>query len=80
MANGSAGLGTLGGFVDKRKGNLQTAVSVSTPANFASVSAMRTRLAAVNGTYYTSARLDQMTANDMTYALLQLDEAAGKNW
>ena len=30
---------------------------------------MRTRLAALNGAYYTAARLNNMTRNDMVYAL-----------
>ena len=37
--------------------------------NFNSLSAMRTRLATINGTYYTTAVLAQMTYNDMVYAL-----------
>lgn len=47
---------------------------VSTPLNYTSVTAMRTRLAAANGTYYTSAKLDQMTTNDMIYALRMIDD------
>jgi hypothetical protein len=63
------------GFVDKRKSG--GGLPVTTPANFTSVSAARTRLAAIDGTYYTSARLDQMTLNDMVYAIRTADEAAG---
>lgn len=38
-------------------------------ADMANITAMRTRLAAINGTTYTSAYLDKMTENDMIYAL-----------
>lgn len=37
--------------------------------NFNSLGVMRTRLAAINGTLYTTAYLNQMTYNDMVYAL-----------
>lgn len=48
----------------------------ATPANYGSVAAMRTRLAAANGTYYTSARLDSLTVNDMVWALRSIDDPA----
>lgn len=58
------------GLVDKRVGRGRTAghgqVEVN---NMTSITAMRTRLAALNGTYYTAARLNNMTENDMVYAL-----------
>lgn len=38
-------------------------------ADLDSISAMRTRLAAIDASYYTTARLDQMTHNDMVYAI-----------
>ena len=38
-------------------------------ANFDTLGAMRTRLAALSGAYYTTAVLNQMTWNDMVYAL-----------
>lgn len=38
-------------------------------ADMNTVAAMRTRLAAIDGAYYTSARLDALTYNDMVYAL-----------
>lgn len=49
--------------------------SFGTPANYGSISAMKTRLAAANGTYYTAARLNQMTFNDLVYALRETDDA-----
>lgn len=44
-------------------------------SNYVSVTAMRTRLAAVNGAYYTAARLDSLTVNDMIFALRNIDDA-----
>lgn len=64
-------------FVDKRRVAGTTTALVGTPANYSSVGAKRARLAAANPTYYTSARLDDMTDNDMTYALRTIDDAAG---
>ena len=43
--------------------------NLTAPTDFNSLNSMRTALAAVNGTYYTPARLDSMTSNDMVYAL-----------
>lgn len=37
--------------------------------DYVSVSALRTRLAAIDGTYYTAARLNTLTYNDMVYAV-----------
>lgn len=42
-------------------------------SDMSSISAMRTRLAAIDGTTFSSVRLDTMTANDMVYALRVLD-------
>lgn len=50
----------------------QTTPMASVPffdADMNSFAAMRTRLAAIDGAYYTSTQLDKMTANDMMYAL-----------
>lgn len=47
----------------------------ATPANYASTSALRTRLAAINGGYYTAAKLNNMTKNDMVYAVRLNDDA-----
>lgn len=50
------------------------AVLVATPANYASIAAMKTRLAAINGTYFTTARMNTMTVNDLIYALRLNDD------
>lgn len=67
------------GFVDKRRtpsiGN--AAGSLATPANYASITSMRTRLAAINATIFSAARLDIMTENDMAYALRVNDDPLG---
>lgn len=64
-------------FVDKRYTQATAGSIVTTPANFMGIAAMRTRLAAINGTYYTAARLNDMSENDMIYAIRLNDEAAG---
>lgn len=70
-------LGELAGFVDKRRAKGQLGTSLATAANYDSVAAMRTRLAAFNGAYYTAARLNSMTENDLVYAVRLADDAAG---
>ncbi len=37
--------------------------------DYISISALRTRLAAIDGTFYTAARMNTMTYNDMVYAV-----------
>lgn len=68
-------------FIDKRKasaGSTTTGVTsgVATPANYASISALDTRLLAISGTTFPQTRLDQMTMNDKVFALRSLDDAA----
>lgn len=45
-------------------------------ADYVSVTALRTRLAAIDGTYYTAARMNTMTYNDMVYAVRLNDSAS----
>lgn len=52
------------------------AALVATPANYASVSAMKARLTAINATSFTAARLANMTVNDLIYALRLNDDPA----
>lgn len=42
--------------------------------NITTIADARARLQAINATYYTNARLNQMTFNDMIYAIRQNDE------
>lgn len=63
-------------FVHKAKAAGDSTMGYSTPANYDSITAMRTRLAAINGSYYTTAFLDAMTTNDMIYAIRLNDDAA----
>lgn len=66
------------GVVDKRRARGMAGASVLTStANLDSISAMRTRLAAINGAYFTATRLNQMTENDMMMAIRLNDDAAG---
>jgi len=39
-------------------------------ANFLSINAIRAKLAAVNGTYFTATQMDKMSYNDLQYALV----------
>lgn len=43
-------------------------------ANYGSITALKARLAAFDAFTYTAARLDQMTVNDMVYALRSIDD------
>lgn len=70
-------LGELAGFVDKRRVKGQSGSSLATPGNYNSVASMRTRLATVNGAYFTAPRLNSMSENDMIYALRLADDSAG---
>jgi hypothetical protein len=65
------------GFVNARKANGDpgSTSNLGTPGNYSSISTLRTRLAAINPTYYTAAELDRMTVNDMVYALRVNDDA-----
>lgn len=75
------------GYVDKRRvaadaGNANgnpVAAGTSDASNYASVAGLRARLTAVNGAYYTAARLEGMTKNDMVYAVRVADDSAGIN-
>ena len=72
-----AQLGNPLGVTDKRSTQGNTTSPIGTEANYADVAALRTRLAAVAAGTYTATVLDQMTVNDMIYALRVLDDAAG---
>lgn len=51
-----------------------TGSGFATGGNYISIFALRSRLQAANGTYYTNAKLDQMTVNDMVFALRSIDD------
>lgn len=78
MANHMIGSDIDLGFVDKRRtsSTAASATSMGTPANYASIGTMRTRLTAVDATAYSAANLDKMTVNDMLYALRKSDDNA----
>lgn len=65
------------GFVDKRRGRDHGTQTITELQNMGKVSDMRTRLSGMSA-YFTSARLDLMTTNDMVYALrINGTDAAG---
>lgn len=66
------------GVTDRRRTQNQTDMpgTLDTDARYFSVSSLRTTLAARNA-YYTPKRLEEMTKNDMVYALRTIDDAAG---
>ncbi len=67
------------GITDIRKTQAST-TQPGTPesgVNYHSVTSLRTRLAAISAGFYTAARLNQMTKNDMVYAVRVADDAAG---
>jgi hypothetical protein len=51
--------------------------NLALPGNYGSVSALRTKLAADNAGFYTAARLNQMSKNDMVYAERTIADAGG---
>lgn len=67
------------GLVDKRRGRgTSGAHTLAEANNLTSVSAMKTRLTAINATKYSAARLASMTKNDMEYAIrLETADSAG---
>lgn len=65
------------GYVDRRRTQATTGRVGNEGANYLSVNDLRTRLAAINAAYFTAARLNQMTKNDMVYAVRLADDAAG---
>lgn len=66
------------GFVNSLRavpGGLGTGSGLTTPLNYTSVGALRTALAAANGAYYTATKLNQMTVNDMVFALRSIQDS-----
>lgn len=64
------------GLSNKAKAANATSMGLASVANYGSVSAMRSRLTAINSTYYTASRLDRMTTNDMMYAIKLNDDSS----
>lgn len=63
-------------FTNARKSTPGAGADITTPANYASITAMRARLTAISATTYSSANLDTMSVNDMVYALRVNDDAS----
>jgi hypothetical protein len=66
------------GILDKRKNSrTQSSSNLGTPSNYGSIGALKTRLTAINGAYWTTARLNLYTKADLQYALRLADDSAG---
>ena len=52
-----------------------TDADLGAPLNYTSHDALKARLAAISGTYYTTTRLDALSTNDLVYALRMCDDA-----
>lgn len=67
------------GVTDRRRTQAQTDLpgNLTTDARYMSVNDLRTRLAAIDAAYYTSTKLNEMTKNDMVFAVRSADDAAG---
>lgn len=76
MANVQTVPTRVSGIVAANRTPSQSTSSFATPANYASVSALRAALTAANGAYYTSARLDKLSVNDMIWALRSIQDPA----
>lgn len=65
------------GFVDKARNATggSSAASVATPANYASTDSLRTQLNTLAAATYTTAVLNQMSVNDMVFALRTLADS-----
>jgi hypothetical protein len=64
------------GIQDKRRGRGQAASALATPLNYSSLATLEARLLAIGGAY-TQARINQMSLNDMEYAVRLNDDSAG---
>jgi hypothetical protein len=64
----------LNSVVDKRRGRGQAASALATPANYVSLATLEARLLAIG---LPQAKINQMTLNDMIYAVRVNDDAAG---
>jgi hypothetical protein len=65
------------GFVNSLKATTDQGGSgsnLSNASNYVSITAMRSRLAVINASLYTSTELDRMTVNDMVYAIRMADD------
>lgn len=67
-------------FTDKRRGvgvDVGGTEATAETNNYDTVAELRSRLTTLNSTSYTTARLEQMTKNDMIYALRLEGDSAG---
>lgn len=57
------------GFTNRQQSQGQQTQPVGVPANYWGISSARARLNTKNAAYYTAIRMNQMTVNDLLYAL-----------
>lgn len=66
------------GFVNRQRAKANSNIGSGNDLNdsevYTSIANLDTRLAAIDGTYYTQARLDQMSVNDKVYAVRVSDD------
>lgn len=73
------GVAALNAVSGQQKSNMNGSTTQSggfSSTNLNDIGAMRTRLAAIDAGFYTAARLNAMTKNDMVYAIRCNDHAA----
>jgi hypothetical protein len=65
-------------FVDKRRGRSHDGVAIAEATNMSTIALAKARLTALKPSAYTAARLNNMTSNDLIYALrIEGADAAG---
>lgn len=75
----NAGVTALNAASGTQRSNMNgdtTALGEHWDTDYASITALRARLAAIDAGFYTAQRLDTMTRNDMVYAVRRLDSPA----
>ena len=76
MANVQTSVPKVDGIASSSRAVGASGSNFATPLNYTSISALRSALSTANGTYYTAARLDSMTVNDMVWALRSIQDPA----
>lgn len=64
-------------FTNCRKADFEMGggnADLASVSNYGSIDQMRTRLTAISASYYTAAKLNEMSVNDMVYAVRSHDD------
>lgn len=75
-SRGVAALNDVNGTQRSNTNGSTTASGEHQDADYNDITALRTRLAAIDAAFYTAARLNTMTYNDMVYAVRRNDSPA----